>query len=515
MQTGDNRGAFYGLVNTGNWKETNVIKTNKGEIRGNHYHKETDEVIFMLSGKAKVLLIDVKNPTDTTEIILDEMEGIIIQPYTLHKFEYLEKSIHIAFLNKAFDPKNPDLHFLKLKNRITMNIPSANSTVTYPANPVIQNKSIPKTNNKSVRKDFIVQIYPWIGEAEKEQLERVIASTFLTEHKLTKEFETMVANYTKSKYVVATNNGSSALYTGLFALGVGQGDEVIVPNFTFVASCNAIILTGAKPVFCEVDSNTFCIDPTKIEALITPRTKAIMPVHIYGQSADMTSIMKIARKHNLKVIEDAAQAIGVQWEGEHVGLKSDLATISFYGNKTITCGEGGIVLTQNKEIAEKIYRLKNHGRPKRGTFIHDEVGYNFSITEMQAAIGIAQMNKLPAIIKKKQQIADRYVMELGDIEDFQPVLINEKCSPVYWFTSFLTLHRKELATYLKEQKIQTRKFFCPLHHQPCYADIIAPNASFPVSEKIYNQGISLPSAYGLTDEEQDYVIDRIKTFFGK
>lgn len=396
-----------------------------------------------------------------------------------------------------------------------MNITSTNSGTAFQANPIIQNKSISKTKNKSVRDDFIIQIYPWIDQAEMKQLERVIASTFLTEHKLTKEFEAMVANYTKSKYVVATNNGSSALYTGLFALGVGKGDEVIVPNFTFVASCNAILLTGAKPVFCEVDENTFCIDPSKIEELITPRTKAIMPVHIYGQSADMTAIMKIARKHNLKVIEDAAQAIGVQWEGEHIGLQSDVATISFYGNKTITCGEGGVVMTQDKEIAEKVYRLKNHGRPKRGTFIHDEVGFNFSITEMQAAIGIAQMNKLPAIIEKKQRIADKYAAELSGIKDFQPVMIDERCSPVYWFTSFLTPYRNELEAYMKEQKVQTRKFFCPLHHQPCYADVIDPNAAFPISEKIYNQGISLPSAYGLTDEEQDYVIDRIKMFFGK
>lgn len=359
----------------------------------------------------------------------------------------------------------------------------------------------------------IIQIEPWIDEAELHQLKRVIDSTFLTEHKLTREFEEAVASYTKSKYVVAFSNGSMALYAGILALGIGPGDEVIVPNFTFVASSNAVILAGAKPVFCEVDEKTFCIDPTLIEALITPRTKAIMPVHLYGQSADVPSVINIAKKYNLKVIEDAAQAIGVLWEGEHVGLKSDLSIISFYGNKTITCGEGGVIMTQDKAIAEKVYRLKNHGRSKRGMFVHEEIGYNFSITEMQSAIGIAQMHKLPAIIERKQNIFEKYVTELANIEGLYPVEIDKRCSPVFWFTSFLTPQRAGLEAHLKKFNIQTRQFFCPLHLQPCYQDMFNTNVNFPISTQIYEQGISLPSAYNLTESEQDFVIEKIKDFF--
>ncbi len=361
----------------------------------------------------------------------------------------------------------------------------------------------------------IIQIEPWIDHREMEQLKRVIESTFLTESTLTKEFETLVAEYTQSKYVIATANGSLALVAGLMALGIGAGDEVIVPNFTFVASCNAIILCGAKPVFCEVEEKTFCIDIQKIEDLISPKTKAIMPVNLYGQSADLPNILAIAKKYNLKVIEDAAQSIGVLFEGQHVGLKSDLSTISFYGNKTITCGEGGVVMTQDKEIAEKIYRLKNHGRAKRGTFIHEEIGYNFSITEMQAAIGIAQMKKLPEIIRKKRQIADRYYAELAGIEGLQAVEIDSRCEPVFWFTSFLTSQREALEKHLKDAQIQTRKFFCPLHLQPCYQNMIDKNTVFPISQKIYEQGISLPSSYQLTEMEQGYVIEQIKAFFAK
>ncbi|MEY4934847.1 MAG: hypothetical protein RIS64_1206 [Bacteroidota bacterium] len=366
---------------------------------------------------------------------------------------------------------------------------------------------------KTITYKPIIQIEPWIDHTELEQLKRVIDSTYLTEHKLTKEFEDALAHYTKSKYVIAVSNGSMALCAGLLALGIGHGDEVIVPNFTFVASSNAVLLAGAKPVFCEVDPNTFCIDVTRIEALITPRTKAIMPVHLYGQSADVPAVVAIAKKHHLKVIEDAAQAIGVLWEGEHVGLKSDLSIISFYGNKTITCGEGGVVMTQDKAIAEKVYRLKNHGRAKRGMFIHEEIGYNFSITEMQSAIGVAQMHKLPAIILKKQAIFDKYATELAGIRELNPVEIDKRCTPVFWFTSFLTPHRDALEKYLKSFNIQTRKFFCPLHLQPCYQGMFDENAKFPISTRIYEQGISLPSAYHLTETEQNFVIDRIKHFF--
>lgn len=359
----------------------------------------------------------------------------------------------------------------------------------------------------------ILQIEPWIDQAEMEQLKRVIDSTFLTENKLTSEFEALLATYTGSAHVIAVANGSMALYASLLALGIGPGDEVILPNFTFAASCNSILLTGATPVFCEVDPHTFCIDPHGVESLITSKTKAIMPVHLYGQSADIHALKQLADAYKLRLIEDAAQGIGVLFEGQHVGLNCDVATISFYGNKTITCGEGGVVMTQDKALADKVYRLKNHGRSKRGTFIHEEIGFNFSITEMQAAIGIAQMHKLPAIIERKQRIHDRYLTALADLPEFSAVFIDPRCTPVFWFTSYLTPRRAELEAYLQQHQIQTRKFFCPLHLQPCYQGMIDKSRSFPISTYIYEHGISLPSSYSLTDAEQDYVIERIRQFF--
>src|SRR5581483_8539832 len=186
---------------------------------------------------------------------------------------------------------------------------------------------------------MILQIEPWIDEQELEQLKRVVASTFVVEHDLTAEFEQLTRDLTGAKHAIAVTNGTMALYCCLKALDIGPGDEVIVPNITFIATANAVILAGATPVFCEILPTTFCLDPARAETLITPRTKAIMPVHLYGQSADMTAIGALAKSKNIRIIEDAAQGVGVKFEGKHVGTVDPLGILSYYGNKTVTCGE--------------------------------------------------------------------------------------------------------------------------------------------------------------------------------
>ena len=361
-------------------------------------------------------------------------------------------------------------------------------------------------------RDFIPQIEPWIDESELVQLKRVIDSTFVTENELTKEFEQMIRDLTGSKYAIALTNGTAALYCCLKSLDIGLGDEVIVPNITFVATSNAVIMTGAKPVFCEVASDTFCIDPREITGLVNSKTKAIMPVHLYGQSADMDAIMSIARKNNLYVIEDAAQGVGVKFNDKHTGTFGDLGILSFYGNKTITCGEGGIILTDSKDLRDKCYRLKNHGRDVKGTFKHNHIGFNFAFTEMQAAIGISQLHKLPKIIDRKQKIHDRYCNELQNLEELSAAYLDDRSTPVWWFTSFLTEKKSELKAYLLDSGIQTRDFFYPLHMQPCY-EYMSNDRDFSLSEKIYKRGISLPSSYNLTNEEQSYIIESIFDFF--
>jgi perosamine synthetase len=364
---------------------------------------------------------------------------------------------------------------------------------------------------------MVVQIEPWIDNNELDELKRVVNSTFVVEHELTSEFESMTKELTGSKHAIAITNGTMALYCSLVAIGVGSGDEVIVPNITFVATANAVILSGAIPVLCEIKKDTFTIDIDKAHKLITTKTKAIIPVHLYGQSANMNEIISFAEIYSLKVLEDAAQGVGVKFNGKHVGTFGDIGILSYYGNKTITCGEGGMVLTDDDELAKKVYRLKNHGRDIKGTFVHEHIGFNFAFTEMQAAIGIAQMKKLPAIIKKKRSIHDLYEEELSGLDRFKIAYL-DNCTtvPVFWFTSFLSEDADDIMEYLLTYNIQTRKFFYPLHLQPCYSDkkhVKNIGDDFSISEEVHAKGISLPSSYNLTLEDQRTIINKIKCFY--
>ena len=362
---------------------------------------------------------------------------------------------------------------------------------------------------------FIPQIEPWIDNAELDQLKRVIDNGYVTENKLTEEFEDKIKSLTGSKFAVSITNGTVALYCCLKALEIGLGDEVIVPNLTFIATSNSVLMANAKPVFCEIDKQTLCIDPYEIENLINSKTKAIMPVHLYGQSADMVEIVKIAKKYNLYIIEDAAQGVGVKFNSKHVGTFGDMGVLSFYGNKTITCGEGGIVLTEDNELRDRVYRLKNHGRLTKGTFDHDSIGYNYAFTEMQAAIGISQLNKLPSIIRKKNDIHKIYHSKLDTIQgELTKIYLDKRTVPVWWFTSFLAKQKNELKNYLIKHNIQTRDFFRPLNLQKCYEKYNT-NGNFKVSQNVYEQGISLPSSFNLSVEQQDYIINIILEYYDR
>lgn len=363
---------------------------------------------------------------------------------------------------------------------------------------------------------MIKQIEPWIDDAELVELKAVIESTFVTEGAYTSEFEKMCRALTGAKHAIAVANGTLALYSTLKALNIGAGDEVIVPDLTFIATANAVIMAGATPIFCDIRQDTYCIDSDLLKAKITPRTKAVMPVHLYGQSADMARLCDICAEMELRVIEDAAQGVGVKFNGQHVGTFGDLGILSFYGNKTVTCGEGGIILTENDDLAARCYKLKNHGRAKKGVFVHEDIGFNFSFTEMQAAVGVAQLKKLSRIIEKKAKIRSYYLEGLQDVQGVRGCFIDQRTSPVHWFTSIVCDDAENLSSYLYAKRIQTRRFFYPLHRQPCYAKngfLTGMNAApFPISDKIFHQGLSLPSAFSLTEDEQDFVISEIKAY---
>jgi perosamine synthetase len=361
---------------------------------------------------------------------------------------------------------------------------------------------------------MITQIEPFIDNEELEQLKRVVESTFVTEDKLTKEFEQFFATLTGAKHAIAYANGTLALFAILKSLEIREGDEVIVPDLTFIATSNAVILAGGKPIFCDLQGKNLRMDLRHAEKLITTNTKAILPVHLYGLAEDMDAVNTFADAHHLLVVEDAAQGVGVRFAGKHVGTFGSAGILSFYGNKTITTGEGGIILTENDDLAKKCYRLKNHGREKKGIFKHDHIGFNFSFTEMQAAIGIAQAKKLDKIIRRKQELYRWYSGELQHIEGIAFSPQDDRVSPVYWFTNIFVESAESLSAFLLQRGIQTRRFFYPLHLQPCYTNTIRCHDPFPVTEKLYTEGLSLPSSFRLQPSELEHIVKSIKEYFG-
>lgn len=358
---------------------------------------------------------------------------------------------------------------------------------------------------------MIPQIEPWIDEEEVKEITKVVRSTWITEHDETAQFEEGIRKYAGAKHALAVSNGTIALYVALKALGIGEGDEVIVPDMTFIATANSVKMAGAEPVLADIDKKTFNISPQSIENAITKKTKAIMPVHLYAQAADMDEILKIARKHNLKVIEDAAQGIGVYFKGKHAGTFGDIGILSFYGNKTLTTAEGGMILTNSTELHEKCWRLKNHGRKEKGIFVHEEIGYNFCFTDLQAAIGIAQLKKLPKILERKKHLNDKYQQLLAGVKEIKFPHIDERGKPAHWFTSILIDDVEGLVEHLKKNEIQTRRFFYPLHLQPCYKGMAS--GEFPNAEWAYEHGLSLPSSVMLKDEQLELVAEKIKEFY--
>lgn len=360
--------------------------------------------------------------------------------------------------------------------------------------------------------NMIPQIQPWIDKDELEEVTKVIKSTWITRHKETDLFEEMLKKVTKAKQILFVDHGTSALHLSLLALGIGPGDEVIVPDITFGASANTVLFTGAKPVFVDVDEQSLIhIDPAKIEEKITKKTKAIMPVHLFGYATGMDDIMRIAKKHNLFVVEDAAQGIGVTYKKQHVGTLGDAGILSFYGNKTVTTGEGGAVLTNSQKLFSKIESLAHEGR-KKGSWIQTEVGYNNNITDIQAAIGVAQLRKLSKIIKRKRSIYDKYYSSLSDIRKIYFIPLDKKTFETFWMTVIFVEDAKKLSEYLLKNDVQTRSMFYPLHMQPSYRNLNI-TGKYPNAEQSYKQGLALPSSALLGLDQVEKISSLIRKFY--
>lgn len=357
---------------------------------------------------------------------------------------------------------------------------------------------------------------PSLGEEElKNVIEAVKSGWISSKGKFIEEFEEKLANICGRKYGVATSNGTVALHLALKALGIGKDDEVIVPDLTFVAVANTVTYCNAKPVFVDSHPEYWCIDPEKIEEKITLKTKAIIPVHLYGHPCDMDPIMKIAEEHNLYVIEDTAEAHGAEYKSKKVGSFGDISCFSFYGNKIITTGEGGMCLTNNEELAEKMRILRDHGMDPNKRYWYDVIGFNYRMTNLQAAVGVAQLKKWDRFVEKKREIAKFYSEGLKELEEeglitLHPEMPWAKC--VYWMYCILVedkfgTSRDDLMKKLEVKGIETRPFFYPMHVMPPYKN----NDIFPVAEAIARKGVNLPSSVGLKEEVNKRIINEIRT----
>ena len=351
---------------------------------------------------------------------------------------------------------------------------------------------------------------PIIGEEEIENVVEVLKSGMIAQGPKVMEFEEKFANWIGAKYGIATNSGTSALHVALLACGIGEGDEVITTPFTFIASGNAIVYTGATPVFADIDLDTYTIDPDSIEDLITDKTKAILPVQLYGQAADMDKIREIAEKHDLKIIEDAAQAHGAEYNGEKVGTLGDMACFSFYPTKNMTTSEGGMITTNDEELTKKAQMFRAHGASER--YHHDEIGYNFRMTDIAAAIGLAQLKVIDEFNDKRISNANYLNEQLKDVEGIVTPKSPDNYKHVYHQYTIRVEkgNRDDWVEFLTNKGIGTGIHYpIPLYNQPIYKKL-GIEGDCPLAEKAADNVISLPVHPSLTKEDLDLVVDAVK-----
>lgn len=362
----------------------------------------------------------------------------------------------------------------------------------------------------------VPQFRPWVGEDEHRAVAPCFDTAWLGEGPFAARFHDALLELITAPFGVFAPSGTLALYLAMRAVGIGHGDEVIVPDFTFFSSGSSVEMTGARPVFVDVNRRNFQVELADADRLVNERTKAIMPVHVYGTAADMDEVISFANRHGLLVVEDAAQAIDVRYKGRHAGTFGTVGCFSFFPDKTITTGEGGFVVTSDEEIHHRLLHLRNQGRSRSGTFVHTEMGYNLRITDMQAAIGLTQLGKLEEIKRRKLHLLDRYREQLEGIEEITFFSPDPGAEWLPFRVGILCPHAHELMAFLAERDIEARTFFYPLHRQPAYAYLMdghRGDEEFPNSVYGYEHGICLPTFPTLTDDQVDYVCAAIAEFW--
>lgn len=372
-------------------------------------------------------------------------------------------------------------------------------------------------SSESVGLDRIPFTQPFIGEEEAAAAAEVVRSGWLSQGERVARFEEEFARYVGCKEAIAVANGTVALHLTMIVAGVGPGDEVIVPSFTFVSTSNAALFQDAVPVFADIDPDTYNISPEDIEAKITARTRAIIPVHYAGQVADMAPIMAIARKHNLIVVEDAAEAHGARYDGRHAGVFADMAIFSFTPTKNMTTGEGGFIVTDNPDYAARLRLLRNHGMDSPYHYV--ALGYNYRLTEVQAAIGLVQLGRLDYILECKDRIVGSYNSCLGEL----PGVVVPRLSPHTTRHGYMlyTLRvpreqRDRLIKGLGERGIESKVYFPPVHLQPYYRSRFGfQKGMLPVTERVADEVVSLPVFPALTGGQVERIVESVRAVLGK
>ncbi len=355
------------------------------------------------------------------------------------------------------------------------------------------------------------------GNEKKYLLECIETGWISSEGPFVKQFEERFAERAGRRHGVAVCNGTAAIDAAVEALGIGPGDEVILPAFTIISCIGQIVRSGAIPVLVDSDPVTWNMDVSQIEAKITPRTKAIMVVHIYGLPVDMDPVLDIAMRHGLKVIEDAAEMHGQTYKGRPCGSFGDISTFSFYPNKHITTGEGGMIVTHDELLAEECRSLRNLCFQAKKRFVHDRLGWNLRMTNLQAALGLAQLERLDLFIQRKRNMGSRYTALFSDLPAVQlPLAKTDYADNIYWVYGLVLgeahgMSAEEAMSRLADKQIGTRPFFCPMHMQPVLRRMgLFEGERYPVAENLYQRGFYIPSGLGLTESQIDEVSQAVR-----
>lgn len=361
---------------------------------------------------------------------------------------------------------------------------------------------------------------PFIDKDDKAGVMEVLNSGSLSLGPKYRQFEKHLAKFVGSKFALAVSSGTAGLHLAVKALGIGEGDEVITTPFSFIASSNCILFEKAKPIFVDIDEKTFNLDPDKIEAVITKKTKAILVVHIFGQSADMGKIMKIARKYNLKVIEDACESLGAKFSGKMTGTFGDIGVYSFYPNKQMATGEGAVIVTDSKEIFELCDSMRNQGRPLRPSvkgkdwdwLVSERLGYNYRMDEMSASLGITQLKKLKWMIEKRIELAGWYTSALSkEPKIIMPKVMTNRIHSWFVYVVRITERRRDTVfAKLNNTGIQVRPYLPAIHLQPFMQKMFGfKKGDFPIAEKVSTQTLALPFYIGLNKQDVRYITNKL------